>query len=300
MWLLNTHTAELKFFSTPADVPGGYAILSHVWGSPEKFWGLYTSKEDDTFQTVQSAFEECQGNARNPTNMPASAIPSDRIPVVATSALSSEVRSLSDQVQNLTAQLQALICTLQIYDPALAVLLSTPPFSTPTPQCLPASNIIGDAPAVLPRVDARDRLSTKIRNFLLQAERHGLDWAWADTCCIDKTSSAEVTEAISSMFQYYARSEVCYAYLSDVRPPKIQGEMSWEFKNSHWHQRGWTLQELIAPKVVIFMAKDWTPLGTKYDLADMMEKDIKGCPPASVLRFKATCIPLPFLCTAQS
>ena len=60
MWLLNTHTAELKFFSGPDDVPGGYAILSHVWGNPT--WPLHSKApdEEDTFQKVQSAFQECQ------------------------------------------------------------------------------------------------------------------------------------------------------------------------------------------------------------------------------------------------
>ena len=110
-------------------------------------------------------------------------------------------------------------------------------------------------------------------------------WAWADTCCINKTSSAELTEAINSMFQYYSRSEVCYAYLSDVPPLPTQGIVTWGFINSVWHTRGWTLQELIAPKVVVFMTSDWTRIGTKYELADELQK-INGYPPASVLRFE--------------
>ena len=132
----------------------------------------------------------------------------------------------------------------------------------------------------------RDRLSPKIRNFLLAAKSYKLDWAWADTCCIDRTSSAELSEAVNSMFLYYSSSEVCIAYLNDVCPTVTQGDMPEDFGRSMWHKRGWTLLELVAPKVVAFMAKDWTHIGTKYQLADAMEKAVEGCPPASVLRFE--------------
>ncbi|KAF3054854.1 Vegetative incompatibility protein HET-E-1 [Daldinia childiae] len=49
-----------------------------------------------------------------------------------------------------------------------------------------------------------------------QAKQHGCKWAWVDTCCIDKTSSAELSEAINSMYQWYEECAVCYAYLIDV------------------------------------------------------------------------------------
>ena len=57
----------------------------------------------------------------------------------------------------------------------------------------------------------------KIEATCQQAERDRLDWAWVDTCCVDKTSSAELSEAINSMFQWYARPKICHAFLSDVR-----------------------------------------------------------------------------------
>ena len=120
------------------------------------------------------------------------------------------------------------------------------------------------------------------------AEEHGLEWAWADTCCIDKTSSAELTEAINSMFEYYSRSYVCYAYLSDV-PGRLsaRSDLYWkmQFQFSKWYSRGWTLQELIAPKTLIFMAEDWSRLGTKYELAPLLG-DMENMPPTSVLRFE--------------
>ena len=61
-----------------------------------------------------------------------------------------------------------------------------------------------------------EEISEKLRNFLQLAKKHGYDWAWIDTACIDKTNSAELTEAINSMFRYYTLADVCYAYLSDV------------------------------------------------------------------------------------
>lgn len=68
--------------------------------------------------------------------------------------------------------------------------------------------------------------------------------------CIDKRSSSELSEATNSMYDYYARSEECYAFLQDVRD---DGDFDWmirSFRASRWLTRGWTLQELIAPKTV--------------------------------------------------
>ncbi|KAK3322641.1 heterokaryon incompatibility protein-domain-containing protein, partial [Apodospora peruviana] len=98
-------------------------------------------------------------------------------------------------------------------------------------------------------------------------------WLWADTVCIDKSSSAELSEAINSMFEWYRRAEVCYAYLVDVAPMSGEEELSKcsqrtsPFRQSRWFRRGWTLQELIAPWSVIFLSKDWTYIGTKSTLA---------------------------------
>jgi hypothetical protein len=55
------------------------------------------------------------------------------------------------------------------------------------------------------------------------ALKDGYCYAWVDTCCIDKTSSAELTEAISSMFGWYRQSQVCYAYMSDFMLDTVDG-----------------------------------------------------------------------------
>ncbi|KAK8063243.1 hypothetical protein PG996_007895 [Apiospora saccharicola] len=59
---------------------------------------------------------------------------------------------------------------------------------------------------------------TKVQQACRTAAEDGFEWIWIDTCCIDKSSSAELSEALNSMFQWYEASEVCYAYISDMLP----------------------------------------------------------------------------------
>ncbi|KAH9935227.1 uncharacterized protein BXZ73DRAFT_100612 [Epithele typhae] len=176
---LYTDRAELRAFASPDEVPGGYAILSHVWESDEQ-----------SFQQVQ-AF-----------------------------------------------QLQA-------------TLISGNP---------------------------RDLVSPKIRACCLLAERHDHKWE----------SSAEVSDAVNSMFLFYASADVCYAYMRDV-PGGYFSELFFSmcnspFRHSAWHFRGWTLQELLAPGLVLFLSQDWTVLGSKADLAELLE-DITRIP-VDVLRMQ--------------
>ena len=127
----------------------------------------------------------------------------------------------------------------------------------------------------------------KIERCCRQALRDGFDWVWIDTCCIDKTSSAELSETINSMFKWYERALKCYAFLVDVylRPgdaalaaleqpaqqvyPVGSGDESsfdinrHPFFGSNWWSRGWTLQELIAPYDVEFYNCDWERLTSK-------------------------------------
>jgi hypothetical protein len=104
----------------------------------------------------------------------------------------------------------------------------------------------------------------KIRFCAQQAARDGIHYIWVDTCCIDKTSSAELSEAINSMFYWYQKANVCYAYMSDVG----EESMPTDFTSSKWFTRGWTLQELLAPQQVKFFGKRWGMLGTRTTLVD--------------------------------
>lgn len=116
------------------------------------------------------------------------------------------------------------------------------------------------------------KASEKIRECCAFAKARGYRWLWVDTCCIDKTSSAELSEAINSMYQWYAQAGVCYAFLHDVsdeQDPRVRGS---QFRQSRWFRRGWTLQELIAPRELVFISKEWRPFGTKTSLADVVEE----------------------------
>ncbi|KAM0343926.1 hypothetical protein ACHAPU_007980 [Fusarium lateritium] len=105
----------------------------------------------------------------------------------------------------------------------------------------------------------------KILQSVTLAANEGHQNIWIDTCCIDKTSSAELSEAINSMYQWYAKAEICYAYLADVASAGTEdlSAPKSSFRQSRWFTRGWTLQELIASREVLFYASDWTYLGSK-------------------------------------
>ena len=122
----------------------------------------------------------------------------------------------------------------------------------------------------------------KILQSCKQAQEDGYEWLWVDTCCIDKRSSAELSEAINSMYRWYENAKVCYAFLHDVPDPclptasddkRYLGSKGWP----EWFSRGWTLQELIAPSNVQFLNKDWQSIGDKRTLGPTL-RDITGIP----------------------
>ncbi|KAF1996944.1 HET-domain-containing protein [Amniculicola lignicola CBS 123094] len=100
---------------------------------------------------------------------------------------------------------------------------------------------------------------SKIRFCGKQAADDNLQYFWVDTCCINKSSSAELSEAINSMYQWYKECAVCYAYLADVIDAT-------QLTESRWFTRGWTLQELIAPAQVVFFNANLQHIGTKHTL----------------------------------
>jgi hypothetical protein len=123
-----------------------------------------------------------------------------------------------------------------------------------------------------------DRFTKIQKTRELATSRDKLDWVWIDTCCINKESSAGLSEAINSMYRYYSSSAVCYAYLSDVRwgrEPQLDTRLDVDsyqmaltsFKDSAWFSRGWTLQELLAPSQVLFFDRDWQFIGERNDFA---------------------------------
>ncbi|KIJ11861.1 hypothetical protein PAXINDRAFT_24901, partial [Paxillus involutus ATCC 200175] len=101
----------------------------------------------------------------------------------------------------------------------------------------------------------------KFTRFCKIANSYGCLFAWTDTCCINKESSTELEEAIRSMFRWYSNAHVCIAYLADSSSPE-------DFKNDVWFTRGWTLQELLAPKMVRFFGAGWQYLGDRDDIGN--------------------------------
>ena len=182
MWLLDTHTLELRGFHTlpkTSEGRGEYAILSHVW-SPDG---------EQSFQV--------------------------RLFSLSLSRLMSFGLTLSTLHWQDVWTLTADRATIR---------------DSPTSDI--DSNPLWD--------DAR--LSAKLRQCCAVARRFGYRLVWIDSCCIDKTSSAELSEAINSMYRYYALSDICYAFLHDVTKPDDALSPSQSiFKSCKWVTRGWTL-----------------------------------------------------------
>ncbi|KAG1768783.1 hypothetical protein EDD22DRAFT_967192 [Suillus occidentalis] len=95
---------------------------------------------------------------------------------------------------------------------------------------------------------------TKLQSFCVTARNKGYRWAWVDTCCIDQTNNVEVQQSVNSMFVWYRHSALTIIYLSDVPPSSQPGALT----GSAWNTRGWTVQEFLAPKFVLFYQKDWS------------------------------------------
>ncbi|KAJ8480972.1 hypothetical protein ONZ51_g6324 [Trametes cubensis] len=138
---------------------------------------------------------------------------------------------------------------------------------------LRTSNVtLPGAPPPLPSILHSPELSEKIKGFCVYAREAGYDLAWADMCYIDKSSSAELSEAINSMYEWYRLANVCYVYLADVFDDEDPERARKAFCRSKWHTRGWTLQELLAPRRVVFLSRTWTVLGTKLGMAATLEQ----------------------------
>lgn len=121
----------------------------------------------------------------------------------------------------------------------------------------------------------------KIRFCGEQARKDSIAYFWVDTCCINKASHVELSEAITSMFRWYRNAVKCYVYMSDVSVQNLQkddrNQFLWEtsFRKSRWFTRGWTLQELLAPDIVEFFSVEQALLGDKKMLAQQIHEITK-------------------------
>jgi hypothetical protein len=114
----------------------------------------------------------------------------------------------------------------------------------------------------------------KIQNCCTQAAIDRYEYVWVDTCCIDKNNNAEVSEAINSMYRWYEKAGICYAYLHDVNDAENPEP---QFAKSKWFTRGWTLQELVAPQRVVFFGDNgsWFEIETKITLREAIKRITK-------------------------
>lgn len=137
---------------------------------------------------------------------------------------------------------------------------------------------------------AKDKTGyAKIRFCAEKAAEDGLLYSWVDTCCIDKSTSHDLSTAINSMFRWYQKASKCYVYLSDVQVPDEDSNaqafrITWEeaFRQSRWFKRGWTLQELLAPASIEFFCNGGRRLGSRISLEQEIHEITKI--PVRVLR----------------
>ena len=128
----------------------------------------------------------------------------------------------------------------------------------------------------------------KIEHSCALARRSQLPYLWIDTCCIDKSSSAELSEAINSMYRWYQDAAVCFVYLSDMKRCEVDQNIVDDtidrnknfqmLRACRWFTRGWTLQELLAPQDVEFYDQDWISIGTKKTMWALLSR-ITGIKP---------------------
>ncbi|KAI1785150.1 HET-domain-containing protein [Ganoderma leucocontextum] len=157
---------------------------------------------------------------------------------------------------------------------------ASPPHLPPSSSHDPTSTVLASSPTPPQSIwDSDSGLTEKVRGACEAARKDGFRYLWIDSCCIDKTSSSELSESINSMFAWYRDAAVCYTFLADVPTvpsASLRSEGS-AFRSSEWFTRGWTLQELIAPCRLVFLSQTWEPLGTKASLALLVE-EITGIP----------------------
>lgn len=120
----------------------------------------------------------------------------------------------------------------------------------------------------------------KVRRSCETAANHGIGHIWIDTCCIDKKSSAELSEAINSMYNWYAKAKMCIVYLFDVHEHRLLG-------NSSWFTRSWTLQELLASSDATFFDANWIEIGNKKSITKILEP-ITRIPVRALEHFNST------------
>ncbi|KAI1786356.1 HET-domain-containing protein [Ganoderma leucocontextum] len=291
MRLLDTDTGQFVQKDPKRTV---YAILSHTWD---------TERGEQTFEqlkTIQRRYEPSTSSSPEqdrdgppPTPPPPSQLRRGSISVTTSPPTSSTCSKSCFTRRIVEFGMRYLCCSarsaLQIQNDTHASVrtsLDAPSSNSPPAPSSndPHSSSSSDPSAPSPALQSKPppqsiwdnpELSPKIRDACAVARAHGYRYIWIDSCCIDKSSSSELSEAINSMYAWYATAGVCYAYLADVPPGDDHEAQGSRFRKSWWFTRGWTLQELIAPVNVVFLSEDWAPIGSKHALGSLVESVTK-------------------------
>ncbi len=231
MRLLNIESFKLESYDNENVIPP-YLVLSHKWG-----------EDEISFQDLQE-------------------LPQDI-----------EIRELRQSLRNVEQRFERVERFLNTEWGTVTQAKGESPQLGRHTDSTPGVEKEGDEMAVLiqslPHLNRAKQKETswnKIYGCCKEAKALGFSYVWVDTCCINKDSSSELSEAINSMFSWYRNATVCIAYLSDV---SFENRID-EFLDSKWFTRGWTLQELIAPDDVWFYSQDWQFLGLRSAMASLI------------------------------
>ncbi|KAM5535936.1 hypothetical protein V8D89_010376 [Ganoderma adspersum] len=284
MRLLDTTTGEFRWINGPLDAP--YAILSHTWVQD----GEQSYQDILAIQKYAQKLENTSPEISKPVK--ASSKIQTIVHKAATTCLSilgvvsvflwlatHRRRSCQSILWRAYDNYTRTFVTphLDWLEPLLASVQRTrsgapvsddKPFQEEFLSCVSQPSCL-TPPSIL----LSPEVSMKLRNACALARVDGYELLWVDSCCIDKTSSAELSEAINSMFEWYSRASICYVYLADVDDDDDAViDLDSQFRRARWHTRGWTLQELIAPRYLVFFSRNWKPLGTKSTLSRVIEE----------------------------
>ncbi|ETN38886.1 uncharacterized protein HMPREF1541_06927 [Cyphellophora europaea CBS 101466] len=121
------------------------------------------------------------------------------------------------------------------------------------------------------------------------ARRNNLRYFWIDTCCINKNNEDDQTElsaSVMSMWKWYHEAAICYIFLATITLSAAEVErdpnafMEWHHSKdsedrdygrpAEYFRRGWTLQELLAPRRAIFFNATWSFIGSRLQLVDQI------------------------------
>ena len=117
----------------------------------------------------------------------------------------------------------------------------------------------------------------KLKNTCARAAADGFDYVWIDICCIDKRSSAELSEAINSRYRWYQNAIVCYAYLDDVCADPVKDPNAKLYENLTYEEvREQNLRVMDPTAIAHCMEHNLPILVFNYGVDGNIERAVRG------------------------